>query len=109
MAIKIKMSNPDRTMDRILSDEVGIFTAETCARYMNPYVPMRTGALSQTYTTEPYEVTYEQPYAHYQYTGDGFNFNKELHPLAQAHWDRPVQDNYTKVIAREITKFIRRH
>lgn len=108
MGIKLEINNPRLTTDRILNDKVGIFVAETCARYMNPYVPMRTGMLSQTYTTEPYKVTYEQPYAHYQYEGVDFNFNKEMHPKAQAHWDKPVQDNYTEVIAREVSEYIRR-
>lgn len=104
----IRIYNPSRTIRRILNDNVGIFVAETCARYMNPYVPMRTGALSQTYTSKPYEVEYEMPYAHYIYNGDHFKFRKEFHPKAQAHWDRPVQANYTAQIAHEVSEYIRR-
>ena len=34
-----------------LGNRLEIFAAETAARYMNPYVPMRDGFLSQNYIT----------------------------------------------------------
>lgn len=69
-----------------------IALAETSARYMNPFVPMRDGNLSQIYETGADGlggfVRYVSPYAHYQYNGVSFNFSKEMHPLATDHWDK---------------------
>lgn len=68
--------------------------AETSARYMNPFVPMKSGILSQDYTTSADAlkgyVTYTSPYAHRQYNGTDFNFSKEHHPLATHHWDKAM-------------------
>ena len=74
--------------------KVNLFTAETCARYMNPFVPMESGILSEkfdTYADEESEyVEYNQLYAHYQYTGTNFNYSKEQHPLATSYWDKAM-------------------
>lgn len=85
------------------NDKVGKFTAETCARYMDAYVPYLTGVLSTTYVTEPWKVKYLMPYAHRQYNGEGFNFTKDFHPLATSKWDTHVD---RQAIAREIEKYI---
>lgn len=81
--------------------------AETCARYMNPYVPMVTGALAQTYTTESWKVTYEAPYAHKQFEGN-FEHSKEQHHLATSHWDKATSNAKGKQIAKEMTDYFRR-
>lgn len=113
MEVKVKIEglNPQQTMNRILNHRVQVFTAETIQRYMNQFVPMRTGALSQTFTirqSEPYGIEYTQPYARRMYYGDGFRFNKEQHPQAQSRWAEPVNANYKPVIAKEVTAFIKR-
>ena len=74
MKVSLQIFNPQKTMARILDDSVGIFAAETWARYINPYVPMRDGFLSQNYTTESNKIIYNQPYAKRNYYGDDFNF-----------------------------------
>lgn len=111
MSVKVKVdtSGVSKKVDRICRHEgVGIYAAETLARLMTPYVPMDTGTLSQSYTTTPYKVIYNQPYAHRLYEGDGFNFSREKHPLATAHWDEAVKTAKGKQLADEITKYIRR-
>src|SRR5574344_386277 len=84
-----------------------IFTAETAARYMNKYVPMLNGPLSQTYETgadaESGFVKYIQPYAHKQYNGVGFNFTTDFHPLATDHWDKYMMLADGDMLAREIS------
>lgn len=74
--------------------KVNLFTAETCARHMNPFVPMESGVLSQTFLTradnESGYVEYVQPYAHYQYVGEDLNHSKEMHPLATSYWDKAM-------------------
>lgn len=108
MKISVNIFNPQTTMSRIFNQKVGIFTAETCARYFNPYVPMRDGFLSQGYITEPNKITYNQPYAKRQYYGDNFNFSKEQHPLATSHWNEPAMAANREKIVKEIAEYIRR-
>lgn len=109
MSIKLEGFNPQKTLKRIVgNDKVGLFMAETCARYMDKYIPMDTGMLAQNYTTQPFEVTYNQLYAHKMFVGDGLNFNKEKHPLATARWDIACQNAKSNQIAREITEFVER-
>lgn len=60
------------------------------AKMCDPYVPFLEGPLSQTIEVTPEYVKYTQPYAHYQYTGDNFNFTRDYHPLASAYWDKAM-------------------
>lgn len=105
---------------KIISDlgvnqKLNLFMAQECMRLMNPFVPMDTGALSQTVETKADNergiVHYLVPYAHYQYTGESFNFSKEKHSLATHHWDEAMLiakrnelvktiDNYRKGLAK---------
>lgn len=45
------------------------FFTNACYRYMDKYVPMDTGMLRENVTLTANTITYEQPYAHAQYTG----------------------------------------
>jgi hypothetical protein len=108
MKVSIKIFNPQKTINRILDDDVGTFMAETCGRYFNKFVPMQTGMLSQTYETKPFELIYNQPYARKMYYGDGFNFSKEKHPLATSRWDKASFEVNKRKIASEVTKYINR-
>ena len=120
------------------NNQVGLFTAETCAKHMNPYVPKDSGTLSQNYTTKPWKVTYTSPYAHYQYVGvvygpsypifengtvvgfyspkgkkkhpteKSIKYSKKQHPLATSKWDKAAKASKGNVIAREIENFIKR-
>ena len=108
MRINVSIFNPQKTMSRLLGNSaVGIFTAETWARYINPYVPMRDGFLSQNYTTEPNKIIYNQPYAKRNYYGDYFNFSTEQHPLATSHWEQPAYTAKKNQVAKEITEFVK--
>lgn len=89
-----------------------IATAETCARYMNPYIPMKDGFLSQIYETcadglGGY-VKYMSPYAHKQYNGTDFNFSKEMHPLATHHWDKAMMLSKGTQLVSEISQLRKR-
>ncbi|HIY38450.1 MAG TPA: minor capsid protein [Candidatus Agathobaculum merdigallinarum] len=54
------------------SDRARVFLANEVARLSDPYVPMRQGTLKNTreIAGDGRTVTYPQPYAHYQYTGE---------------------------------------
>lgn len=62
----------------------------TLAKMCDPYVPFLEGPLSQTNVVSPEGVRYIQPYARYQYYGEGFNHTTEYHPLASAMWDKAM-------------------
>lgn len=97
-----------KILDRILSNrKLGLFAAETCARHMNKFIPMDTGMLSQNFITQPFKVIYTSPYAHRVFYGEHFKFNKELHPLATAHWDKATSSASGRQIAKEIETFIK--
>lgn len=97
----------DKLADEITNDDrVGMFLAETFQRYANDYVPMDTGMLSQNYITEPFKVTYTQPYAYKMYRGVGFNFKKHMHPNATALWDLATMQAHGEQISKELQAYI---
>ena len=130
MKVRIQIFNPKQTMNRILDDDVGIFTATTCMRYMEKYIPKQDGFLGLSAKAHPFYVTYDSPQAHYlfnglamvgpngsawakegeikHYNGKKLEFSKEQNSLARSHWDIPVQKNNKVKIAKEVTQYINR-
>ena len=45
------------------------FFTNTCYKHMDKYVPMRNGDLRSNVAIQADSITYESPYAHYQYEG----------------------------------------
>ena len=45
------------------------FFTSTCAKHMDKYVPMRNSDLRSNVDIQADSITYESPYAHYQYEG----------------------------------------
>lgn len=79
-----------------------LFLANTCFRRMQKYVPFDTGALSTTATVKPGSVTYEQPYAHKQYTtnkGKG---------IRGKYWDKKMVANERNEVAKEVENYAKR-
>ena len=79
-----------------------LFLADTCFRRMHKYVPWETGNLSTTATIKPGSVTYEQPYAHKQYTtnkGKG---------IRGKYWDRKMVNNEKELVAREVEDYAKK-
>lgn len=119
------------TADRITQNNaVGQFVAQTWARYFSKYIPMQQGILRSNFTTEPFKVTYESPYAHYQWqgelyvspttgsswalpgeikvpTGKPLEYSKEQNPLATSHWEVPAFDAFRDTVAKQVTMYIR--
>ena len=119
------------TADRITQNNaVGQFVAQTWARYFAKYIPTQQGILRSNFTTEPFKVTYESPYAHYQWqgelyvspttgsswalpgeikvpTGKPLKYSKEQNPLATSHWEVPAYDTFRDTVARQVTMYIR--
>ena len=107
MKIKYELKDFDgkKIIDKYGMQEKGntrLFLANTCFRRMQKYVPFDTGALSTTVTVEPGSVTYEQPYAHKQYTtnkGKG---------IRGKYWDRKMVANEKNQLAKEVENYAKK-
>ena len=80
-----------------------LFLANECFRRMTKYVPKDTGMLSTTVTAKPGSVTYEQPYAHRQYTtnkGKG---------LRGKYWDKKMLSAEKPLLVNDVTKYVKEH
>ena len=91
--VTITINNPASIADRIIDDDVGTFLASEWSRYFAKYVPMREGILAQDITIEPFQVTYNSPYAHYQWMGklyvDPITLKGAFYDPDYGFWSRP--------------------
>lgn len=80
-----------------------LFLANECFRRMTKYVPRDTGLLSTTVNVKAGSVTYEQPYAHRQYTtnkGKG---------LRGKYWDQKMLSAEKPLLVNDVTKYAKEH
>ena len=107
MEIKYSLQdfNDKKIIDKFGMEEGGdadLFLANTCFRRMTKYVPWQTGALATTVTVKPGSVTYEQNYAHKQYTtnkGKG---------IRGKYWDKKMVNNEKDIIAKEVESYVKK-
>ena len=77
-----------------------LFLSNECFRRMEKYVPWDTGNLATTVTVRPGSVTYEQEYAHRQYTknkGKG---------LRGKYWDKKMISAEKQLLVRDVQKYV---
>lgn len=120
----------DEELKKHISPEAKTFFLQEWYRYMFPYIPFDTGILaSLTYIEDDKKndkkikikpdqamqmgieaidqnIHFKAPYASNQNNGDNFNFTKDLHPLAQAHWEQVAADLYGQEIVKSTKNFI---
>lgn len=69
------------------------FLTNTCYRHMDKYVPRDTGNLRTIVHMESNSITYESPYAHYQYIGkvyvDPITKKAAFYSEDYGYWSRP--------------------
>lgn len=70
------------------------------------YVPMDTGMLTDNVQIRAKEIEHTQPYAHRLYEGTNFNFSREKHPKAAAHWDRAAAPTQLPKLAATLQQYI---
>lgn len=81
MKVKFEWNDsPDRIAKKKLGGQPGmLFLAATAARFMDPYVPADNLVLAQNVDITADEntgyITYNSPYAHYQYMGELYGPN----------------------------------
>lgn len=100
----LKDFNKNKIIDKYGMQDGGkaeLFLANTCFRRMAKYVPKDTGALMTTVTIKAGSVTYEQPYAHKQYTS---NKGKGLRGK---YWDKRMKNNEKNIIAKEVENYVK--
>ena len=97
--------NPDGPVQRFFTD--------TCAKHMDKYVLWGdTGNLKDRITKTAKTITYEMPYAHYQYIGISRSGKKmkprtDKNPLATSHWDKKMWSAEKNIIIKEVQDYVR--
>ena len=80
-----------------------LFLSNECFRRMEKYVPWETGNLATTVTVRPGSVTYEQEYAHRQYTtnkGKG---------IRGKYWDKKMLNAEKPMLVKDVEKYVKEH
>lgn len=123
----------EKELQRYITPEAKNFFLCTWYRYMFPYIPFKTGLLAslmdlpdeaeniqfsadeamlqglESIENDPRNVIhFRVPYANRQYEGTDFNFTRDLHPLAQAHWAQVAADLHGEQMIKELKKYVER-
>lgn len=107
MGVKVSINIRPDVLSRRLTPELKRYAHSRLRDYCDKYVPYRDGFLSQNVKVSDECVHYTQEYAAYQYTGDGFNFRRDKHPLATSHWDKAAMTVHGDDLAADIEDAIR--
>ena len=86
------------------------FFTNTCYKHMDKYVPKDNGDLRTIVDIESDSITYEMPYARYQYYGmrdDGTHVvTHYTTPGTGSYWDKRMVSAEMQNIEKEVQKFI---
>ena len=86
------------------------FFTNTCYKHMDKYVPMDNGDLRTNVDIQPDNITYESPYARYQYYGireDGTHEVKNYTtPGTGTYWDKRMVSAEMKSVVKEVQDYI---
>lgn len=74
------------------------------AKTIDPWTPFLTGAMSSSGLANVAAdgVTYNVPYARYQYYGVNFNHTTTYHPLASAQWDKVAMETQLEPFIQKV-------
>lgn len=109
-SITVDVAGVGAKVSKLKADSaLGMFVARKAREGMDPYVPYRTGYLSQTSAAPaPWEVSYLADYAVYVFYGKGMHFRTSPHPLATARWDKAYAAAHKGELADAITAYLKR-
>lgn len=104
--VSVEMSGAISKIRRLKTNStLGTFASKEAERFMAPYVPVDTGVLrGSAGNSEPWSVTYNTPYAIYQYKGN-YNHSKSRNPLAKSHWNEGI--GLDEKVARSLESYIK--
>lgn len=139
ISIHVELSrNMYKKVENLIDDVTMLRVHNLFAKMCDPYVPMDEGVLAQTTEITPEYVHYNQPYAHYQYTGivyapnipiikDGvivgwfsppnqpktptdrmLQYNTEKHPLATREWDKAMMNDKSEEFCQMVKDLLTR-
>lgn len=85
------------------------YFTEACYRRMDKYVPMRNGDLRNDVTLTKNSITYEVPYATYQYFGQREDGTHKVQnyttPGTGPYWDKQMLSAERADLIKEVQKF----
>lgn len=91
-------------LEKVLADKaLGMYAATEAAKHMRPYVPELNSILVNATTFKPFEVTYNTPYARYQY--EGRNIRHRTKAGSMSRWDRGA--NVKPALAKSLENYIK--
>ena len=86
------------------------FFTNTCYKHMDKYVPMDEGNLRTNVDIQPNSITYESPYARYQYYGmreDGTHIVRNYTtPGTGTYWDKRMVSAEMQDVVQEVQNYI---
>ena len=86
------------------------FFTNTCYKHMDKYVPKDEGNLRTIVDIQPDSITYESPYARYQYYGmrdDGTHVVRNYTtPGTGPYWDKRMVSAEMKDVVKEVQNYI---
>ena len=86
------------------------FFTNTCYKHMDKYVPMDQGDLRANVDIQPSTITYESPYARYQYYGvreDGTHqVQHYTTPGTGPYWDKRMVSAEMQDVVKEVQDYI---
>lgn len=89
--------NPDGKVQRFFTD--------TCARYMDKYIPKDAGNLRSIIDKGSDYITYESIYAHYQYVNQ-FPEENYTTPGTGPYWDKRMVSAEMDKVVSEVQKYV---
>lgn len=100
--------NPQQAFNRLFTRDVMFYANSRLRAYCDPYVPYKSGDLSQNVNTTADYNEYVMPYANRQYNGKDFNFSRDGHLMATAEWDKAMAVAKGQQLADDISEYIKR-
>ena len=86
------------------------FFTNTCYKHMDKYVPKDEGNLRTIVDIQPNSITYESPYARYQYYGEREDGSHKVinytTPGTGPYWDKRMVSAEMQDIVKEVQNYI---
>lgn len=113
MPIKIKPTNKIKArLGLEPNGKVQKFFTNTCYKHMDKYVPMNIGNLRTIVDVQDDSITYESPYAKYQYYGEredgSHKIQKHTTPGTGTYWDKKMVSIEIKDVVKEVQDYVNR-
>ena len=88
------------------------FFTNTCYKHMDKYVPMDEGNLRINVDIQPNTITYESPYARYQYYGVREDGSHRVQNYTTAgtgtYWDKRMVSAEMQDVVKEVQDYVNR-